>query len=82
MFNIYKYAFPDGVAGVIEINISKVNENYLLTLSDNGIGFNENEQKGTSMGLKLVKLLAMQINGTFEKADTEKTKFLIEFSEL
>lgn len=82
MFNIYKYAFPDGVAGVIEINISKVNENYLLTLSDNGIGFNENEQKGTSMGLKLVKLLAMQINGTFEKANTEKTKFLIEFSDL
>ena len=34
------------------------------------------------MGVKLVKLLSSQINGTFEKSKTKETEFIIQFSDI
>ena len=81
MYNAYKHAFPKNLKGLIEIKIEKSNNNFELTIKDNGVGFDENSNFGKSMGVKLVKLLSSQINGTFKKINSEKTEFLIQFSE-
>jgi two-component system, sensor histidine kinase PdtaS len=81
MYNMYKHAFPESMNGKIKIGIKKENDNYLLNVKDNGVGFIEDKNSNKSMGLKLVKLLSSQINGTFEKIKSEKTEFHIRFSE-
>ena len=82
MYNAYKHAFPKNSKGLIEITIEKSSKNYELTIKDDGIGFDENSNFGKSMGVKLVKLLSSQINGTFEKSKTKETKFTIQFSDV
>lgn len=80
MYNMYKHAFPGNTVGIIKIEIEKENDNYLLIIKDNGVGFDDEKDSGKSTGLKLVKLLSSQINGTFEKIKSEKTEFQIRFS--
>jgi len=62
--NSYKYAFPDGQAGVISIELCKSLESgYELTVSDNGVGLPSGLDKaeGKTLGLELVGLLANQL---------------------
>jgi len=62
--NAIKYAFPDGRAGVISIGLRKSGEDeYLLSVSDNGVGMPKDFDIAVSetLGLELVWLLANQI---------------------
>ena len=64
--NSYKYAFDN--KGTINIQMKDQGKNYLLTLSDNGIGLPSDfdiEQIET-FGLRFVKLLAKQLDGVFK----------------
>ena len=62
--NSLKYAFPDG-KGEILISLKKNNSGVVLSIEDNGCGFNLNEISEDSLGLELVKTLTDQINGKF-----------------
>jgi two-component sensor histidine kinase/PAS domain-containing protein len=65
--NSLKYAFPNDREGEIKICLIRENSNLLkLDVRDNGIGFDEPShlENSDSLGLKLVRTLAEQINGT------------------
>jgi two-component sensor histidine kinase len=65
--NSYKYAFGDD-GGKVKIKIKKTDNKYNLTLSDNGRGLPQDFDIKTSesFGLRIIKLLAEQLNGSFE----------------
>ena len=61
--NAIKYAFPDGRAGSIRVEMSATTDQARLTVTDNGIGASATPVSG--LGLKLVALLAEQLEGNF-----------------
>jgi len=64
--NAFKYAFNGQVHGEIHLALQLVEKSkILLTLGDNGVGLKaENKDKAPSFGLKLVNLMARQLNST------------------
>ncbi|HTD42268.1 MAG TPA: histidine kinase dimerization/phosphoacceptor domain -containing protein [Mucilaginibacter sp.] len=67
--NSIKYAFPGNELGLISIILRQINENeYLLIISDNGIGLplNFNIERNNSLGMNLINGLARQLNGSLE----------------
>jgi PAS domain S-box-containing protein len=82
--NSVEHAFPGDLSGVITVESRLQGEQEVqLTISDNGIGISDDRDrsgKNTSLGLKLVKALAVdQLNGTFEVTKEGGTKFKITF---
>jgi PAS domain S-box-containing protein len=83
MTNSLKYAFSDGTYGQIKIIFKKENDEFYLNISDDGIGINGklNFDNIESLGLRLVDLLAKQLNGKLEVIQPEKgIQFNIKFS--
>ncbi|HEX3013088.1 MAG TPA: ATP-binding protein [Methanobacterium sp.] len=82
--NSLKYAFVDGRKGKISIDLQLEGEKYVLTISDNGIGFPEglDFQNTETLGLRLVNILVSQINGVITLDKSEGTSFKIEFTKL
>lgn len=67
--NSIKYAFPGNELGLISIILRQINENeYLLIISDNGIGLplNFNIERNNSLGMSLIGGLVRQLNGSLE----------------
>lgn len=66
--NSLKYAFPEEEEGVINISLSSQNGTIQLQVSDNGIGLPPEFNTATSktLGMKLLPMLAKQLNGTIE----------------
>ena len=83
--NALKHGFPDGRQGKITISFSQIeNEQFLLTVKDNGIGFPSDLDfhKTETLGLRLVGSLASQLQGTLEMERSDGTLFKLKFSEL
>jgi len=78
--NSFKYAF-DGNAGAILIEVVTEGSNYELVLSDNGKGLplDFNLQNLKSFGLRIIKLLSEQLNGSFKLDGTKGVKLTIQF---
>lgn len=78
--NSYKYAFGDD-GGKVKIKIKKTDSKYNLTLSDNGKGLPKdfNIKTSESFGLRIIKLLAEQLNGSFELNNTNGVVLNISF---
>ncbi len=82
--NALKHAFPPGSNGECQVNVSfkAYDDQYALTISDNGVGLpaNLDWQSTDSLGLKLVKIWATyQLSGDIQ-VDTERgTTFSITF---
>jgi two-component sensor histidine kinase len=69
--NALKYAFPPGWGGVqpqIRVGLRTDANRIQLTVADNGVGLppNLDWRKSSSLGLRLVNLLTMQIDGALE----------------
>ncbi|MFD2941219.1 tetratricopeptide repeat-containing sensor histidine kinase [Flavobacterium notoginsengisoli] len=81
--NSIKYAFPDDRTGMIYITLEAKDENqYLLTISDNGIGFDLNiDKKANSFGMSLIKGLTDDLEGNLTMANNNGTILKIEFSQ-
>jgi len=82
--NSLKYAFPDGKKGTIIIDLRKSNNNeIILTISDDGVGFPEgiNYRETQSLGLQLVNTLVGQIDGNISMENHVGTTFRISFCE-
>jgi two-component sensor histidine kinase len=79
--NSLKHAFPNDINGKIVIAIESKNENqYQISVSDNGIGMVKKAVSSTkSIGMELVHLLVMQLNGSIEKINTVGTHYFIKF---
>lgn len=78
--NSYKYAFKNK-EGSIKIRLNDLGNSYQLSLSDNGKGLPDNFDidQTNSFGLRITKLLAQQLNGTFDLSSTEGVQLTINF---
>ncbi len=82
--NSLKYAFPKKMTGKIEITMYFEGNDLILIVRDNGIGLKKDPeiQKSKTLGLKLVQLLATQMDGKVEIQSAKGTEFIIKFKEL
>ena len=81
--NSIKHAFPEG-EGNINIKLEYDGEKYILTVSDNGIGLPEDVDpfESSSLGLKLVNSLSIQLEGDLSVLRDGETTFILNFKEL
>jgi two-component sensor histidine kinase len=79
--NALKYAFPEGRSGEIRVKLRCEGGECLLEVADNGVGVPEEITLGntTSLGLKLVSVLAQQVRGEVRLERHEGTRFVISF---
>jgi two-component sensor histidine kinase len=77
--NACKYAFPDDRKGELSIILDKRNDEYSLTVMDNGVGLPEglDVYKTESLGMQIVISLVNQINGNLNIDKEGGTKFTI-----
>jgi len=79
MSNSIKHAFDED-GGEIHIFLAKVRDEYILRISDNGIGYDENSQKDSSLGLKLVEALVVnQLDGSIKVQSDDRFGYAIKF---
>jgi PAS domain S-box-containing protein len=79
--NAIKHAFKGRSAGVIEVLFKQVQEEFLLSVSDNGITMPLSVEPGKSgsFGMQLLEIFARQLGGTIEIIREKGTKFQIRF---
>ncbi len=78
--NSMKYAFPDNQDGLIQILITKKQNQITFIYQDNGKGMPEiDNEKSKGFGFKLINLLTKQINGKCKIETNNGTKYIIEF---
>lgn len=80
--NAYKYAFPEGATGKVQVIFQRVGDHFELEINDNGIGLpaDHAERIKKSLGHNLVKGLVRQLEGNITWLKPEKgTQVQIEF---
>jgi PAS domain S-box-containing protein len=88
--NAYKHAFPDNKAHAgdgncaITVTINRDADAFMLTVADNGVGLSAgtNWENPETLGLRLVKMLSQQINGSIEVERDYGTVFHLRFEHL
>lgn len=81
--NSLKHAFKGRKKGLVKISLKKSGEYIKLVISDDGIGFEPDQiHNSNSLGLKLVKTLVEQLDGSLEIKSDKGSCFLIAFKEL
>jgi len=80
--NALKHAFPDNMKGTINVSamINKEGET-VIAIKDDGVGIPSNIDvfEPSTLGLRLVHLLAKQLNAKIEKVNTKGTGISISF---
>lgn len=82
--NAYKYAFKDEENGYLQVELSREQDEYFtLKVADNGQGLPQgfDEAKLNSLGLKLVRMLIEQLDGSLTIQNEGGTHFNIRFKE-
>ena len=80
--NAIKYAFPNDRNGTITISLTNTSaNNYLLTISDNGIGMpsQPGNRRAGSLGISLMTGLAEDLEGKFTIENDNGTRLKISF---
>ncbi len=82
--NALKYAFPGGRAGTITVSLTSDGNGIVLEVEDNGVGlpkgFDLENKRG--LGLELVKMLALQLEGSLTCRSGERTVFTVRVKNL
>lgn len=65
VINAFKYAFPDGQPGTVEVRLEPDGDGTVLSVLDNGVGCPLDQASG--LGSRLVQLLASQVGGRLER---------------
>jgi len=88
ILNALKHTFSEGKKGkkgriAVELTQDKKTEKYILTVTDDGIGFPEeiDYRNPETFGLQLANMLTEQLHGTMELDRTKGTSFRIVFRE-
>jgi len=71
--NAFKHAFKETADPKVYISLLQPGENIELKVSDNGKGIQENQLPDSSLGMKLVKTLVNQLEGTMNIINTNGT---------
>jgi PAS domain S-box-containing protein len=81
--NSLEHAFPDGRSGEICIDLKSEDDGFKLVVSDDGIGFNEeqNIKQLTTLGVQLIDTLAKQIDGRMSLDTNGGTRYEIHFKD-
>jgi len=79
LVNALKYAFPDGMDGVITITLKTSGSGYELAITDNGAGLPEgfDIKNSTGSGVMIIDMLAEHMEGAFTALTGEFTIFRI-----
>jgi PAS domain S-box-containing protein len=79
--NSMKYAFNDNSSGELHVSVKFANNNLQIIIADNGIGFpdNINLNDNPGFGLKLIKMLVQQMEGSIRVENKKGSKFFISF---
>jgi two-component sensor histidine kinase len=77
--NALKYAFPGDRGGMLTISGGLVGDLLTISVKDDGVGMppGYDWKNATSLGLRLVNILAEQIDGTIAVAGDQGTTFII-----
>ena len=80
--NALQHAFPDDRHGEIGITFTQDLGEFILVITDNGIGFptDLDYKKSASLGLQLVATLTNQLNGHMALDQTDGSTFTIRFT--
>lgn len=80
--NALKYAFPDGRAGEVRVELHKQNGNVILRVADDGIGFAPcATAPSNGIGQQIVNALVNQLSGKLEWTKGPGASALITFAE-
>ena len=77
--NSLKYAFKGRSAGIISIDIQRIQDGFQMKLSDDGLGFIPAEVQTKSLGMYLIKNLVKQIQGRYDIENFKGTTYIIFF---
>ncbi len=79
--NAFKYAFPGGREGIVDIRLAEKGDQYELSVRDDGVG-HENalgDKPRSGLGFELVEALAQQLGGRVYKASDGGTEVTLRF---
>ena len=81
--NSLKHAFPNGMGGEIRVELKNYDENYQLSVCDNGTGFPEDldYHETNTLGMLIVNSLTDQIDGELNLERENGTKFTVTFKD-
>ncbi|MDE2364034.1 MAG: ATP-binding protein [Hyphomicrobiales bacterium] len=77
--NALKYAFPAGRDGKILVSLAEDETDYLLEVSDNGVGLSSASPSDGSLGTRIVSSLAAQLGGAPEWRSGSGATFSLRF---
>ncbi|BAT19710.1 sensor histidine kinase [Asaia bogorensis] len=79
--NALRYAFPEGRAGSVRIQLHRVDETALLLIEDDGVGlaFPSEGEKREGIGLQLVRGFARQLGATLDIISEQGTVYRLVF---
>lgn len=80
--NSLKHAFPKGRTGEVTISFRQSASGYYeLTVDDNGVGLTSPLEKRSSksLGMRIINILAHQLEGSIQRVEGPGTRFLLHF---
>ena len=79
--NAYKYAFPEGTRGEIDIRLAVAGNLFILEVIDDGIGFERPESAyRNGLGLRMVDAMARRLRGSYHREfEAKGAKAVISF---
>jgi len=77
--NALKYAFPGGRAGTITVSLTNEDGNIVLKVENDGVGLPEgfDLESARGLGLQLVNMLTLQLEGSLTCRSGERTVFTV-----
>ena len=81
--NVYKHAFKGRKTGILDVNLSIVNDLVDVEIKDNGVGLPKTftSQDAKSLGIHLLKTLATQLEAEYNFNSSDKgTEFRLRFT--
>jgi two-component sensor histidine kinase len=82
LMNVFKHAFPAGRTGEVSISFGECEPGILeLSVQDNGVGCSDSMARcgRKSLGLRIVNILAKQVDGTFYRESSAGTRVVLRF---
>ncbi len=75
--NSLKYAFPNNKQGMLTVSLNEINNEMVLIISDNGIGYDPSKTRENSFGSTLINALTEQLDGTKKISNEKGTSIMI-----